>query len=119
LITRHSQSHAILNHLGVPSVAMTGNPKNLAGEGIVVDVLVLEVRVRGVRMLRVEDLAEAFRVVRDPDEGALGYPTARLTLKTGSRPQLAQVHLVSLAEYSSVPTQSCELRVLLRASLAP
>jgi hypothetical protein len=89
LITRHTQSHAVLNHLGVPSLAMAGNPKNLAGEGIVVDVLVLEVRVRGVRMLRVEDLAEAFRVVRDPDEGALGYPSARLILKTGSRRQLA------------------------------
>jgi hypothetical protein len=61
LVTGYTLPHAILNHLGVPSLAMAGNPKNLAGDGNVMDVLVLEVRVLSVRMLRVESLAEAFR----------------------------------------------------------
>jgi hypothetical protein len=41
LVREYTQSHAILNHLSVPSLAMARNAKNLAREDNVMDVLVL------------------------------------------------------------------------------
>jgi hypothetical protein len=60
LVTRDTQPRAVIHHLSVPFLAIAGDPKDFVGEGDVVDVLVLEVRVPGVRVLRVEGLAEAF-----------------------------------------------------------
>src|SRR5215204_3335972 len=65
-----------------------GDPKYLVGEGDVVDVLVLEVRVPRVRMLRVEGLAEAFRELRgalfrygDAMDGPLFQPWCPMVLR--------------------------------------
>ncbi len=66
----YTQPHAVLNHLGIPSLAMARNPKNLTGEGNVMDVLDLEVRVPSVGVLHVEGFTEAFGHLRG---SLLGY----------------------------------------------
>jgi len=67
---------------------MAGYPKILVGEGNVMDVLVLEVRVPSMRMLRVESLADAFRELRsalfrygDAMDGPLFQPRCPMVLR--------------------------------------
>src|SRR5215207_3446323 len=128
LVTGYTQLLAVIHHLGVPFRAIAGNPKDLVGEGDVVDVLVLEIRVPGVRVLRVEGFAEAFSHLRgplveygDPMDGPLFDPGSPVLWSNRLYPSLEDGDLRKHAAVlkALLNDVTCELSGIFSAHLPP